>query len=118
MVYLDKYFDMFNHEYLESVYNACRNYLDEMLDDQDAPSNTKAVTSPEVQTCTTIIKGLQDYVDQGRHEEMKYMKLLAANEAFKFYCGMISKVLEYDIIDKKQARRRITRMYKECGLAG
>ena len=40
----------------------------------------------------------------------------AAKEAFKFYCAMISKVTEFEIIDRKQAKRRITKFYNECGL--
>ena len=115
LLYLDKYFDSYNHEYLESVYTACKDYLEEMLDDQD-DNTAKQVTSPEVQAVTTIIKGLQDYIGQGKHEEMRYERLLAARQAFTLYCAMISKVLEYDIIDKKQAKRRITKLYKECGL--
>ncbi len=114
LLYLDKYFDMYNHEYLGSVHNACRNYIEDMMDDQD--STGKQVTSAEVQAVTTIIKGLQDYIGQKKHEEMRYEKILAARQAFTLYCGMISKALEYDIIDRKQARRRITKLYKESGL--
>ena len=116
LLYLDKYFDMYNHEYLTSVYNACKNYLNDLFDEQDQDEDANHVVSAEVQTVTTIIKGLQDYISQKRHEEMKYEKLLAARQAFKLYCAMISKVLEYDIIDKKQAKRRITKFYKDCGL--
>ncbi len=116
LLYLDKYFDMYNHEYLTSVYNACKNYLNDLFDEQDQDEDANHVVSAEVQTVTTIIKGLQDYIGQKRHEEMKYEKLLAARQAFKLYCAMISKVLEYDIIDKKQAKRRITKFYKDCGL--
>ena len=113
LLYIDKYFDMYNHEYLGSVYTACKEYIEEMMDDDDA---TTSSISTEVQACTTIIKGLQDFIGQGKHEELRYMKLLAANEAFKFYCAMISKVLEMNLIDKKQAKRRITKFYNECGL--
>jgi ribosomal protein S20 len=113
LLYIDKYFDMYNHEYLGSVYTACKEYIEEMMDDEDSAT---ASISTEVQACTTIIKGLQDFIGQGKHEEMRYMKLLAAKEAFKFYCAMISKVLEMDLIDKKQAKRRITKFYNECGL--
>ena len=59
---------------------------------------------------------VQDFIGQGKHEELRYMKLLAAQEAFKFYCAMISKVTEFEIIDRKQAKRRITKFYNECGL--
>lgn len=114
MGYLERYFDMYNHEYLESMCNACRNYLNEIYEDPD--ENIKTGISTEIQAVTTIIKGLQDFIGQGRHEEMKYMKLLAAKEAFTLYCAMISKSLEYDIIDRKQARRRITTFYKQCGI--
>ena len=114
LTYIDKYFDMFNHDYLGGVQKACKDYIEEMLDDQDESS--KQVTSPEVQAVTTIIKGLQDYIGQKRHEKMRYERLLAAKQAFTMYCAMISKVLEYDIIDKKQAKRRITKMFKEAGL--
>ena len=113
LLYIDKYFDMYNHEYLGSVYTACKEYIEEMMDDEDSAT---ASISAEVQACTTIIKGLQDFIGQGKHEEMRYMKLLAAKEAFKFYCAMISKVLEMDLIDKKQAKRRITKFYNECDL--
>ena len=113
LLYIDKYFDMYNHEYLGSVYTACKEYIEEMMDDEDSAT---ASISTEVQACTTIIKGLQDFIGQGKHEEMRYMKLLAAKEAFKFYCAMISKVLEMDLIDKKQAKRRITKFYNECDL--
>ena len=109
---VDSFF--YNHEYLGSVYTACKDYIEEMMDEQEESSN--GGISPEVQACTTIIKGLQDFIGQGKHEEMKYMKLLAAKEAFKFYCAMISKVLELEIIDRKQAKRRITKFYNECGL--
>ena len=110
--YLSKYYDMFTHEYLEDVFTACRNYVEETFDDQDGdPGNT---TSPEVQAVTIIIKGLQDF--SGRLDDFKYMRILAAKEAFKLYGAMISKALEYDIIDRKQARRRIARYYKQCGL--
>ena len=113
LLYIDRYFDMYNHEYLGSVYTACKEYIEEMMDDEDSAT---ASISTEVQACTTIIKGLQDFIGQGKHEEMRYMKLLAAKEAFKFYCAMISKVLEMDLIDKKQAKRRITKFYNECDL--
>ena len=113
LLYIDKYFDMYNHEYLGSVYTACKEYIEEMMDDEDSAT---ASIGTEVQACTTIIKGLQDFIGQGKHEEMRYMKLLAAKEAFKFYCAMISKVLEMDLIDKKQAKRRITKFYNECDL--
>ena len=112
--YLEKYFDMYSHEYLEDVFSACISYIDETLDDQDEDNNS--VTSAEVQAVTTIIRGLQDYVGKGKHEEFKYMRVLAANEAFKMYCGMISKTIDLDLVDKKQAKRRITRFYKQCGL--
>ena len=116
LLYLNKYFDMYNHEYLGSVYSACRNYLTELYEDQDQDDNANHIVSAEVQTVTTIIKGIQDYIGQKRHEEMRYEKLLAARQAFQMYCAMISKALEYDIIDKKQAKRRITKLYKECGI--
>jgi len=116
LLYLNKYFDMYNHEYLGSVYSACRNYLTELYEDQEQDDNANHIVSAEVQTVTTIIKGIQDYIGQKRHEEMRYEKLLAARQAFQMYCAMISKALEYDIIDKKQAKRRITKLYKECGI--
>lgn len=113
LLYIDKYFDMYNHEYIGSVYSACKEYIEEMMDEDDS---SKSAISAEVQACTTIIKGLQDFIGQGKHEEMRYMKLLAAKEAFKMYCGMISKVTELEIIDRKQAKRRITKFYNECGI--
>ncbi len=112
LCYLEKYYDMFTHEYLEDVFNACKNYIEETFDDQD--TGIKNETSPEIQAVTIIIRGLQDF--SGKLDDFKYMRLLAAKEAFKLYCGMISKTLEYDIIDRKQARRRIARFYKQCGL--
>ncbi|MBP3199777.1 MAG: hypothetical protein J6N21_22660, partial [Butyrivibrio sp.] len=96
LLYLNKYFDMYNHEYLGSVYSACRNYLTELYEDQEQDDNANHIVSAEVQTVTTIIKGLQDYIGQKRHEEMRYEKLLAARQAFQMYCAMISKALEYD----------------------
>ena len=114
LLYLDKYFEMYEHEYLEGVHTACRSYLDEVLDEESTP--VKQGSFSEIQAVTTIIKGLQDYIDQKKHEELRYEKLLAARQAFKLYCGMISKMLEYDIIDRKQAKRRITKFYKEAGL--
>ena len=113
LLYIDKYFDMYNHEYLGSVYTACKEYIEEMMDEEESSSSN---ISPEDQACTTIIKGLQDFIGQGKHEELRYMKLLAAKEAFKFYCAMISKMTEFEIIDRKQAKRRITKFYNECGL--
>jgi hypothetical protein len=110
--YLNKYYDMFTHEYLEDVFTACKNYIEETFDDQDG--DDKNNMSPEIQAVTIIIRGLQDF--SGKLDDFKYMRLLAAKEAFKLYCAMISKTLEYDIIDKKQARRRIARFYKQCGL--
>ncbi len=112
--YIDKYFDMYNHEYLEEVLVACKNYIEDTLDDQD--ENDKSVTSAEIQAVTTIIKGLQDFVANGKLENLQYMRILAAKEAFKLYCGMISKVYELGILDKKQAKRRISKFYKDCGL--
>ncbi len=114
MGYLEKYFDMYNHEYFEDVCSACYEYIEDTMDEQDEPA--KAANSPEVQAVTTIIKGLQDFVTKGNLNELKYLRVLAANDAFKIYCGMISKVLELEIIDKKQAKRRITKFYKACGL--
>ena len=105
---------MFTHEYLEDVFSACITYIEETVDDQE--ENTKSSISTEIQAVTTIIKGLQDFVGQKRHEDFKYMRILAAKEAFKLYCAMISKTLEYNIIDKKQARRRISNFYRQCGL--
>ncbi len=112
--YIDKYFDMYNHEYLEDVLTACKNYIEDTLDDQEETGHN--VTSAEVQAVTTIIKGLQDFVAKGKLENLQYMRILAAKEAFKLYCGMISKVYELEIIDKKQAKRRISKFYKDCGL--
>lgn len=112
LCYLNKYYDMFTHEYLEDVFTACKNYIEETFDDQDGDTNNNM--SPEIQAVTIIIRGLQDF--SGKLDDFKYMRLLAAKEAFKLYCGMISKALEYDIIDKKQARRRIARFFKQCGL--
>ncbi len=112
--YIEKYFDMFNHEYLEDVLSACISYIEETMDDQDEESRSSV--SSEIQAVTTIIKGLQDFVDKKNLDSFRYMRVLAANEAFKLYCGMISKTLEYEIIDKKQAKRRITKFYKQCGL--
>ncbi|MBQ7614045.1 MAG: hypothetical protein IJU77_03300 [Butyrivibrio sp.] len=112
--YIEKYYDMFTHEYLEDVFSACITYIEETVDDQE--ENTKSSISTEIQAVTTIIKGLQDFVGQKRHEDFKYMRILAAKEAFKLYCAMISKTLEYNIIDKKQARRRISNFYRQCGL--
>ena len=112
--YIEKYFDMFNHEYLEDVLSACISYIEETMDDQDEEGRSSV--SSEIQAVTTIIKGLQDFVDKKNLDSFRYMRVLAANEAFKLYCGMISKTLEYEIIDKKQAKRRITKFYKQCGL--
>lgn len=114
MAYLEKYFDMYNHEYMEDVCSACYEYIEDTLDDQEDTS--KSVNSPEVQAVTTIIKGLQDFVAKGRLNDQKYLRVLAANDAFKLYCAMVSKTLELELIDKKQAKRRITRFYKACGL--
>ena len=114
MAYLEKYFDMYNHEYMEDVCSACYEYIEDTLDDQEDTS--RSVNSPEVQAVTTIIKGLQDFVAKGRLNDQKYLRVLAANDAFKLYCAMVSKVRELEIIDKKQAKRRITKFYKECGL--
>lgn len=113
--YLYKYFEMFNHEYLEDVCLACTDYIEDTMDEQYVPARN--VTSAEVQAATTIIKGLQGFVQDGTLEDMKYLRFLAAQEAFKMYCGMISKVYELEIIDRKQARRRISKFYKDCGLA-
>jgi hypothetical protein len=112
--YIEKYFDMYSHEYLEDVYRACRDYIEETMDDQDPDS--KPVTSAEVQAATTIARGLKDFVANGKLENLQYMRVLAAKEAFKLYCAMISKALEMEILDKKQAKRRITKFYRECGL--
>ncbi len=112
--YINKYFEMYNHEYLEDVKSACINYIEETLDEQEGP--TKNVTSAEVQAATTIVKGLQDFVANGSLDALKYMRILAAKEAFKLYCGMISKVYELEIIDKKQAKRRIAKFYNDCKL--
>ncbi len=112
--YIEKYFDMYNHEYLEDVLSACIDYIDDTLEEQDEPD--KNVTTAEVQAVTTIIKGLQDFVANGSLDNLQYMRVLAAKEAFKLYCGMISKVLELEIIDKKQAKRRTSKFYKDCGL--
>jgi hypothetical protein len=112
--YIDKYFEMYNHEYLGDVRKACIEYIEETLEDQEGIR--KKVTSSEVQATTTIIKGLQDFVGKGSLNDLKYMRVLAAKEAFKLYCGMISKVLELGIIDRKQAKRRITKFYKACAL--
>ncbi len=112
--YIEKYFDMYTHEYLEDVFSACIQYIDETLDDQDEDKNS--VTSSEVQAVTTIIRGLQDFIGKGKHEELKYMRILAANEAFKLYSAMISKTIELGLVDKKQAKKRIGRFYKQCCL--
>ena len=34
LLYIDKYFDMYNHEYLGSVYTACKEYIEEMMDEE------------------------------------------------------------------------------------
>ena len=112
--YIEKYFDMYNHEYLEDVKKACCDYIEDTLEEQEEGSNS--VTSPEVQAVTTIIKGLQDFVSNGKLENLQYMRILAGKDAFKLYSAMISKVMELEIIDRKQAKRRISRFYKECGL--
>ncbi len=114
LAYIEKYFEMYSHEYLGDVKSACIAYIEDTLEEQE--EDAKSVTSPEVQAVTTIIKGLQDFVAKGKLEMLQYMKILAGKEAFKIYCAMISKVLEFDIIDKKQAKRRISRFYKQCGL--
>ncbi len=113
--YLSKYYDMHNHDYLEDVFSSCKRYIDETVDKDDDNTPGSSIGA-EVQAVTIIIKGLQDFVGQGKHEDYRYMRILAAKEAFKLYCGMISKTLEYEIIDKKQARRKITMFYKQCGL--
>ena len=113
--YLNKYYDMYNHEYLEDVFFACKNYIDETVEDQDDGTDNSRIGA-EVQAVTTIIKGLQDFVDKGKHQDFRYMRVLAAKEAFRLYCAMISKTVEYEIIDRKQAKRRITRFHKQCGL--
>ena len=112
--YIDKYFDSFSTEYLGEVHEACTEYIEDTADRQG--DDTKSVTVAELQAVTTIIKGLQDFINKGRHNEFKYMRMLAANEAFKLYCGMISKTLEMNVIDRKQAKRRITKFYDDCGL--
>ena len=111
--YIDKYFDAFSTEYLQDVYSACRIYIEDTLE-EDTHENTRAVTTPEMQAVTTIIKGLQDFIVKGEYKEMKYLHVLAEKEAFKLYCGMISKSLEMEIIDRKQAKRRIAKFYNLC----
>ena len=69
LLYLDKYFEMYEHEYLEGVHTACRSYLDEVLDEESTP--VKQGSFPEIQAVTTIIKGLQDYIGQKKHEELR-----------------------------------------------
>jgi ribosomal protein S20 len=112
--YLNKYFEMYNHEYMDDMCAACYEYIEDTLDEQDEPAKT--VNSAEVQAVTTIIKGLQDFIKKGSLNDLKYLKVLASKDAFKMYCGMISKVLELGIIDRKQAKRRIARFYKDCEL--
>ena len=112
LCYIDKYFDAYNHDYLENVRSACKSYINEMFEEQDV-SRLKDI-SPEIQAITIIIKGLQGFVTDGELDKLNYMRILGAREAFTLYCAMISRSIDLGIIDMKQAKRRITRLYKEC----
>ena len=114
VTYIQKYFEEYSPDYLDEVYNSCIRYIDESFAEPNASENE--VTSPEVQAVTTIIMWLESYIKQGSLDKLKYMRVLAAKEAFKLYCGMISKVMELGIIDRRTAKSRITRFYRECGL--
>ena len=113
LAYVDRYFVTFSHEYFDEVYDACVKYTDEMFEED---SDNDPQISAEVQAITIIIKGLRDYSKDGLKNQSKYLKVLVAGDVFKFYCGMISKSLDLGVIDKKQARRRIEALYKECEL--
>ena len=110
--YINKYFDSYNHDYLESVQKACNKYIDEMFEYQDG--NTTSDISPEIQAITTIIKGLQGFLSGGELETLHYMRILAAKEAFTLHSAMISKSIDLGLIDIKHAKRRIAKFYKDC----
>lgn len=114
VTYIQKYFEEYSPDYLTDVYNSCIRYIDESYAGKDTPDDM--VTSAEVQAVTTIIMWLESFIKQGSLDKLKYMRVLAAKEAFKLYCGMISKVMELGIIDRKTAKSRIARFYRECGL--
>ncbi len=52
----------------------------------------------------------------GSMDDLKYQRPLAAQEAFKMFCGMISKTLEMKLIEKKEAEKKIAKFYKQCDL--
>ncbi len=112
--YIDKYFDAYNHDYLENVKTACEKYINDMFEEQD--TSAKSGIDPEIQAITTMIKGLQGFVTGGELDSLNYMRLLGAREAFTLYCALISRSMDLGIIDLKQAKRRITKFYKDCKL--
>lgn len=112
--YIKKYFEEFSPDYLDDVRASCIRYIQELPIEQHNPE--QKVTSAETQAVSTIIMWLQSFVAEGNLEKMQYMRVLAAKEAFKLYCGMISKTMDLRLIDRKTARKRITKFYKDCGL--
>lgn len=114
LAYINKYFDEYSHDYIEKVKSACTRYIDEMFEEGNMAE--KSDITPEIQAISTIIKGLQGFVTDGELDKMSYNRTLGAREAFNLYCAMISRSMDLEILDIKQAKRRITTFYKECRL--
>lgn len=111
--YIVRYFEMYPHDYIQKAQFAARIYVNEILQDKDI--NVEGLTTPEVQAITVITKVLQDFAKNSL-DDFHYQKPLAAQEAFKLYCAMMSKLLELGIINKKLAEKSIEAFHKNCDL--
>ena len=106
--YILRYFEMYTHDYIQKAMFSARIYAKDVMSEAEF---SEATTS-EMQAITIMIKVLQDYVSKGALNELKYQRPLAAQEAFKMYCGMISRTIDLGNIDRKTAEKMISILYK------
>ena len=82
---------MYPHDYIQKAQFVARIYVNEILPDEAV--NIERLTTPEVQAISVITQVLQDLAKNSL-DDFRYQKPLAAQEAFKLYCAMMSKMLE------------------------
>ncbi|MBP3197143.1 MAG: hypothetical protein J6N21_09080 [Butyrivibrio sp.] len=111
--YIVRYFEMYSHDYIQKAEFSARIYVNEVLPDNAV--NTEGLTTPEVQAISVITQVIQDFAKNSL-DDFHYQKPLAAQEAFRLYCAMMSKLLELGIINKKLAEKSIEAFYKNCDL--
>ncbi len=109
--YLVRYMDMYSHDYIQKAMISVRIYCDSIMTE----SQLEAETAEDL-ALYTFKYALEDYINKRSLDELKYQRPLAAQEAFRMYCGVISKMLEHKVLDRKQAEKSIGAFYKKCGL--